>query len=280
MVQRSVNWTYRFPAAGVVLRLAVDSPETDRLVQVAVELERLAVPAVRLAPEITQPVRLGGWAATVWRLLPAAPAGRHPAADLAVPLRLLHASRPTLSLPAWDLLGSIRAMLHSAAVRRSLLDDWTRYHLQQDAAELLARLHQHADYLACELAEARWTLPTSTVHGDAHTGNLLHTSDGRPVLCDLDSISIGPAEADLVPAAHALSRLGADPADYARMVRRYGYDVRDSPGWPTLRRLRDLQLATYRLPDPPGEPAAKELTHRLNTVLTGNSATQWHRFPS
>ena len=98
------------------------------------------------------------------------------------------------------------------------------------------------------------------------------------MLCDLDSISVGPTEVDLAPAAHALTRLGHDPGDYNRLVRRYGYDVRDTPAWPVLRRLRDLQLAVYRLPHLPDPPAAEQLAHRLRTVLADNPTAQWHRF--
>src|SRR5436190_17384747 len=84
-VQRLVNHTYRFPRAGLLVRLSPDSSQVDRLVRVATELERLDVPAIRLASAAAQPVRAAGWAATVWRLLPPPPAGRYPAADLAVP---------------------------------------------------------------------------------------------------------------------------------------------------------------------------------------------------
>jgi Ser/Thr protein kinase RdoA (MazF antagonist) len=117
------------------------------------------------------------------------------------------------------------------------------------------------------------------VHGDAHTGNLLRTPSGRPVLCDLDSVSRGPAEVDLVPAAHAVARFGRDAAGYARLAGAYGFDVRDSPAWPHLRRLRDLQLAVYLLPQRPDGPAAVQLAHRLRTVLAGDDTAIWSRFP-
>jgi Ser/Thr protein kinase RdoA (MazF antagonist) len=118
-----------------------------------------------------------------------------------------------------------------------------------------------------------------TVHGDAHTGNLLRSPSGVPVLCDLDDVSWGPREVDLVPAAHAVGRFGRDSGDHARLVRRYGFDVRESSAWPVLRRLRDLQLAVYRLPELPGLPAAGELAHRLRTVLSGDGAAVWRRYP-
>jgi Ser/Thr protein kinase RdoA (MazF antagonist) len=159
------------------------------------------------------------------------------------------------------------------------LDRWTSQHLGRPGDAVLAALTGLLDGIGEELTAARWALPASTVHGDAHTGNLLRTEAGRPVLCDLDSVSQGPAEVDLGPAAHAVSRFGRDPGDYARLAATYGFDVRESPAWPALRRLRDLQLAVYLLPQLPDGPPAAELAHRLRTVLTADATARWSRFP-
>ncbi|MEV6349606.1 hypothetical protein [Actinoplanes sp. NPDC051851] len=350
-VQRSVNHTYRFPSAGVVLRVCPDTPRVDRLVRTAAELERLEVPTVRLAPGFDQPIRsLGGpdrrapagirltsgfvqpirppvppvppvpvapvapvpgravpdaarrgrrvpvpgqpdraadrpdrvvgWAATVWRLLPPAPAGRYPASDLAGPLRALHASRPAVDLPDWDPLGPVREMISRAATPAVPFGAWTREHLDRPGPAVLAALRARCDELAARLAAARWATPVGPVHADAHTGNLLRTASGEPVLADLDSISRGPAEVDLVAAAHAVGRLAGDPGDYRRLVDAYGFDVRESEVWSDLRALRDLQLAVHLLPRLPDGPVAAELARRLETVLTADDAAIWERYPA
>jgi aminoglycoside phosphotransferase (APT) family kinase protein len=277
-VQRLVNHTYRFPRAGLLVRLSPDSSQVDRLVRVAAELERLDVPTIRLASAAVQPVRAGGWAATVWRLLPSPPAERYPAADLAIPLRRLHSSRFAMELPRWNLLGATRDFLEAAAAADDF-DAWTSAHVGWRGAELLAELRRRCDALAEDLAGAAWSLPPGTVHGDAHTGNLLRLPTGEPVLCDLDSVGWGPVEADLAPAAHGVTRFRRDVADYERLVRRYGFDVRESPAWLALRRLRDLQLAVYMLRALPGGAVATELARRLETVLTDDEWAVWRRYP-
>jgi Phosphotransferase enzyme family len=278
LVQRAVNHTYRFRQAQLMLRLSPDSPQVDRLVRVATELERLDVPAIRLVSAAGQPIRAEGWAATAWRLLPAPPPERYPAADLAVPLRLLHLSRPGVELPGWDLPSGLREMIDFAAARPGL-DAWASAHVGRPGAELVSELRRRCDALAGELASAAWALPTGTVHGDAHTGNLLRLPTGGPVLCDLDSVSRGPVEVDLAPAAHAVTRFGRDGDDYQRLVRSYGFDVRESPAWPALHRLRDLQLAVYMLRFLPGGAVAAELARRLATVLVDDERALWQRYP-
>lgn len=277
-VQRLVNHTYRFPRAGLLVRLSPDSPQVDHLVRVATELERLGVPTIRLASAATQPVRAAGWAATVWRLLPPPPAERYPAADLAVPLRMLHPSRLGLELPRWNLLGTIRDFVEATAAAEDF-DAWASAHVGWRGTALLAELRRRCDALAEDLAGAAWVLPPGTVHGDAHTGNLLRLPTGEPVLCDLDLVSWGPVEADLAPAAHGVTRFRRDGADYERLVRGYGFDVRESPAWPALRRLRDLQLGVYMLRARPGGAVATEVARRLTTVLTDDERGVWQRYP-
>ncbi|MGK5685578.1 hypothetical protein [Actinoplanes sp. URMC 104] len=51
--------------------------------------------------------------------------------------------------------------------------------------ELVGRLLERCDETARELSAAPWTLPPGTVH----PGNLLRTSAGRVVLCDLQLAS-------------------------------------------------------------------------------------------
>ncbi|XVV09233.1 phosphotransferase [Actinoplanes sp. CA-131856] len=118
-------------------------------------------------------------------------------------------------------------------------------------------------------------LGLGTVHGDAHTGNLLWDPGRGAVLCDLDTVAWGPLEVDLVPAAHGVERFRRDARDYERLVEGYGFDVRESPVWGVLRRLRDLQLAVYLLPRP---PAGEELGRRVRAVLDDDHDAVWRRF--
>jgi Ser/Thr protein kinase RdoA (MazF antagonist) len=270
LVQHAANALFRLPRAGVMLRL---SPQpVDHLVRVARELADAGVPVADLAPGIEQAVAADGWWATAWTLHPALP-DRLPAADLAGPLASLHTAR-LADLPGWDLLGAIRAFLAPLAATDSA---WSRAHLGQAMPDLIDRLLARADEIERELATATWTLPLGTVHGDAHTGNLLRTTSGRVLLCDLDTVAHGPLEADLAPVAHGATRMGRDRDDYRRFADRYGFDLLDAPAWPPLKRLRDLQLAVYMLPRP---PAGDELAHRLRTLLADNDDATWFRYPA
>ena len=181
-IQRSVHAVVRFRRAAAMVRLTARPAADDRLVRVATALAAAGVPVVRLLPGVAQPARAHGWSATAWRLLPEPPPGRYPAADLAGPLRALHAVDPPAGLPAWDLLGDVRERI------------------------------------------------------------------GRPI-----------------PADWAPATLGASAAA-----------LRTAPAWPVLRRLRDLQLAVYRLAEP---PPGDELALRVRTVLSDDDGARWHRFP-
>jgi hypothetical protein len=101
---------------------------------------------------------------------------------------------------------------------------------------------------------------------------------GQVPLCDPDTIAVGPRETDLVPAAHGVARCGGDRAGYARFADQYGFDLLGAPSGPALRRPRDLQPAVYLLPRPPSDPvAARELGHRLRTVLSRDEDARRHR---
>ncbi|XVU22032.1 phosphotransferase [Actinoplanes sp. CA-054009] len=293
LLQHSTHAVIRFPRTKVVIRLSREVHSDLHLVRVAAALASMEVPIARLwAPE---PEQADGWSATAWHLLPAPPVERFPVADLAEPLRRLHGCRLPLDLPAWDLPGTILK-----ALDRPLPPEWAPAEVGMSSEELRAHLkticHEISGDVRRELGagvggagdagagaagaldaggSAARVLGMGTVHGDAHAGNLLWEPGRGPVLCDLDTVAWGPLEVDLVPAAHGVERFRRDPRDYGRLVEGYGFDVRESPVWPALRRLRDLQLAVYMLPRP---PEGEELGRRVRTVLDGDHDAVWRRF--
>src|SRR5205807_9532706 len=99
-------------------------------------------------------------------------------------------------------------------------------------------LGDRCEELLSAYAELRFELPRGLVHGDAHRGNLLWAGGGT-VLCDWDSVSIGPREWDLVPTHHG-ARFGLSAEDRAAFTAAYGYDLVGWPGFAVLRDLRDL----------------------------------------
>jgi aminoglycoside phosphotransferase (APT) family kinase protein len=286
LLRYTMNAVFRLDKAGVVVRMApvANREVVGRVAEVAEVFARLELPTARLAPGIYQPAVADGWIATIWTLLPQRPGRRHDPVDLAEPLRALHAVADLdVEVPPWNPLGQIRGLLAKAAALdgedHAYLRDWSTRAFGMNHAEVLSRLQDKCDELDADLATTEWTLPRSVVHGDAHAGNLLDDRSGQVVLGDLDSVSIGPPEWDLVPAAHGALRFGDDPAQHQAFARAYGLDVTACPAWDVLRRIRELQLVTSVIPDLRGRPGvAAELAHRLGSTLTGAMGESWNRY--
>jgi aminoglycoside phosphotransferase (APT) family kinase protein len=231
-----------------------------KVVDVARWLEEHDVPAVRLLPGVRQPVVVGDHLATVWSAVPAtgrALTGR----DLGRVLRRLHElPAPTFDLPRWAPLDDVRSRLADA---EELADD-DRAFLEERCAELAGRL-----------ATLRPVLPTGVLHGDAHLGNLIPGPRG-PVLCDFDSVSLGPREWDLVVLPVGVARFGHAAHLNRQLVRAYHFDVTRWDGFEILRAVRELKLTTAVLPILRSNPGVRaELRRRLDAVRRGDTRSRW-----
>ncbi len=223
-----------------------------------------------------QPIAIEGHgevAVTFWRYYPQ-PA-RLPAPDpeaLARIARALHDIRSPspIPLPSYKPLRSIRrAVNDSVAAERPG---------EQHIAWLLQWLAQRIGELLSEYQTLSFPLGTGIIHGDMHTGNLLLSSGEYPaVLGDWDSVSVGPREIDLAPTFSA-PRFGLDPRCVDQFVAAYGYDLREWPGYPTLRAMRELSTLTALVRLAPTEAAAaRELEHRLSSLWRGDTTVVWTR---
>jgi aminoglycoside phosphotransferase (APT) family kinase protein len=286
LMRYTMNAVFRIDAAGVVVRMTTSARAdvVTRVAQVAAAFAELGLPTTRLAPGIEQPTHTDDWSATTWVLLPQRPGHRHELVELASPLRALHAV-PSLDveLPAWDPIGRARSRLAKASSLtgsdHEFLQAWADHELKTPLGKVLELLAERCADLNTAVAGTEWTLPESVVHGDAHAGNLLEDLAGQVVIGDLDSVSVGPPEWDLVPAAHGAMRFGDDPGQYQALTEAYGFDVTTCPAWETLRQVRELQLVTSVIADLPGRPdVARELAHRLRGTLAGDAEMLWHRY--
>lgn len=246
----------------VVVRIVLApsfSYRAAHVVEVARWLARHDVPAVRLLEEVEQPVRVGEHLATFWEAVP--DTGREPdGGDLGGLLRQVHELPLPPGLPEWN----------------PMADVWRRL---RDAEDLdpgdRAFLEQRCDDVERRLGELTFPLPRSAVHGDAHLGNLIAGPHG-PVLCDLDSLCVGPPEWDLTPMAVGRCRLGQPPERYEQLSRAYGFDITEWPGFEVLRDLRELKITVSVLPILRSNPSlGGELRHRLRSMRRGDSHTQW-----
>ena len=286
LVRYTMNAVYRLDAAGVVVRLTAGADaatRVDRVVTIAAALTNLAAPTTALAPGHDRAIHIDGWSASVWTLLRQPPGQVWTPADLAGPLRAFHAVNTlTAPLPAWNPVEASRRRLRAV----DALDDAGRRRMRAWSTQVGAPLEDIVDWLYrwCDtlddaVAGVQWHLPSGVIHGDAHTGNLLVAANRHPVLCDLDSVAVGPREWDLVPAAHGPARFGRDHATYTAFADEYGFDVTTWPGWPILRQVRELQLVTSVIASLNGRPAvAGELAHRLRSILSDDTTTTWHRY--
>ncbi|MFI9509730.1 phosphotransferase [Nocardia sp. NPDC052566] len=228
---RDGHGDYRLPG-GVLAR--VGRPGQQRAARHAVEvarwLESAGVDAARVVPEVRQPITVDGRAVTFWR----EPPPHRPAtpAEVAVALARLHRVPP----PTGFALGTLTPLVRLAE--------------SIDAADSVCAADR--DWLRGHLAElcGRWTalpagLPWSVVHGAPRCGSVVVTEDGTAILLDLEQMSFGPPEWDLVHAAiecWSLARISA--AQYAEFCRGYGRDVMRWDGFYLLRDIREFRMTT------------------------------------
>ena len=265
------NAVVRLPRAGAVLRIA-GSDEVRAKVPVVVTtarwLEALGLPAVRLLPGIPQPLDAGGHVVTVWREVERGGAAAG-AADLADVLRRWHAIavQPPPELPAWNLLAFVHRRLGEAAGVG-----------EADLAFLREEIACVEQLLAAS-ARVPPLIPGGVIHGDAFLGNVVASPRG-PVICDFDGVAVGPREWDLVPVAVGALRFDYGCDLHAAFVRAYGVDVTVWPGFPALRRLRELQLVTSVLPTLEANPALRpQWRLRLDSLRRRDEAVRWTPYP-
>jgi aminoglycoside phosphotransferase (APT) family kinase protein len=285
LVKYTMNAVYRLDHAGVVIRIApaAMAERVDRVVRAATMFATVAAPVTRLAPGHEHAIHLDDWSASIWTLVPQPPHKTWIPSDLARPMRAIHTiENPSASLPHWNTVEKARQRL--AGVRaldehdHRLMREWSiTVGLPLD--KIVNRLERWCDQLDDEVGEIQWHLADGVIHGDAHTGNLLVAQNGESLLCDLDSVAIGPREWDLVPAAHGATRFGDDRDWYRTFSAEYGFDITTWSGWDTLRQVRELQLVTSVIASLSGRPAvARQLAHRLRTIFAGDTTVTWQRY--
>ncbi|WP_133871246.1 phosphotransferase enzyme family protein [Paractinoplanes brasiliensis] len=259
------NAVFSLPHAGVVVRIAGSatmSARVGKVIQVARWLQRGGVPAVRLLDQ-EQPLIVDGLHVTLWDEVPetgVTPTG----SDLAVILQRWHQlDPPEDNLPGWAPMAEIRSRL---AEPDGVSDDD------------LAYLRDECDRIEDQLPGLPYELPHGPIHGDAFMGNVIGGEAG-PVICDFDSSCDGPREWDLVPLAVGKLRFNYPVDDYGALARQYGFDVLRWPGFPILRRLRELKLVTSLVPVLGSRPVLRpQWQTRMDSYRGGDQTTRWSTY--
>ncbi|RZT82844.1 aminoglycoside phosphotransferase (APT) family kinase protein [Micromonospora violae] len=266
LLQLTNNAVFALPRSGLVIRIARTHQLRSRVtkvVQLGRWFARIDAPTIRLAPDVNQPVRVGGVVASVWSYVkPTPPAPT--VEDLGHVLREFHAlDAASIALPAWDPVGDARRRLVDAegldANDRDFLVKWC----DRLEPQLVALNHQEEPKL---------------VHGDAHVGNLLREPSGRPVMCDFDATCIGPWQVDLAAVAVGEARFGGTGL-HERLANAYGYDVTSDQSWTVLREARELKMIAAAVPLISNSASvAEEFINRLQSVRNDDPAARWTPF--
>jgi len=220
-------------------------------------------PAARLLP-FNQPVMVNGRAVTFWEAV--SPVGNEWAStrQLAALLVKLHELVPPrdLRLPEVAPFATAEARIASST--------WLTGKDRDLLADSLTDLRQR-------LAGLDWQLPTGVIHGDASVGNVLRSSDGRPVLIDLDAFSVGHREWDLVLTATYFDSLGWHTSnEYTEFAQVYGWDIMSWPGYKTLRELCEFLMIVWAVAQADGsERVSAEATKRIASLRAGGSRRGW-----
>lgn len=210
----------------------------------------LARTAPVLGPQRTTVATAGALCMSEWRLGSPVPAERA-FTSLGQCLVGLHSHAVPAGLPVFGDFEKIPGRLERA-VAQDVPDD------------LLNRMQDRADQVVPRM-RAVVHQDRTLMHGDAHIGNLVEL-DGRPLLIDLDDLSTGPHQLDLVPSWVSGRRMQRDPAQFQHLIDAYGEDVRQWSEFDTACRYRELTMNTWlaTLWDS-SEHARNELRHRLAT---------------
>lgn len=274
LIRFGTNAVFEVVGADLALRLrrpGASPEEIVRQVDLAYWLVEKSFPVNRPAPGFDVLYEgLDGATASFWEWIVEDPRKRASVADLGELLRNLHALLDRYpgadGFPLWN---PFHEMEHRIRTVERNPDGWP------DPSHLKL-LRQWTRDNSADLVEVDWRLPTGLVHGDAHVGNVLTTKRGANVLIDLDAVSRGHREWDLVPTAVSRLRFQADPASIEDFTAVYGFDLLKWNGWPTLRRLRELYMTSWLMSVANSRARREEAEHRLRCLAENDEQATWH----
>lgn len=249
---------------GVVARVGrkgtVGTAELE--VRVSRWLSEAGVRVTEALPDLAQPVVVDERPVTWWRLLP----HHRPAtpAELGGLLRQLHrlpaSSAPPL--PAADPFTGLSERLANAQGIEASDRRW---------------LDERLDNLREQYWDLTSGVASRVIHGDAWQGNVAVPEVGKPVLLDLEHVSIGDPDWDLVPMAVDyvdFGRLSAE--DYASFMEAYGgRDVVETSGFRVLAEVQEIRWVCFVVDKAAvSRSARREARHRI-ACLRGAIPRPW-----
>lgn len=248
---------------GIVAR--VGPPNTYRAAQrelrISQWLNENGIEAIAAVDAIPQPTLIYDRPVTWWTLIP----DHRPSTpeELGGMLRRLHALTPPpdIPLPTYAPFDGVLASIESATTITDADRAWL--------VELYSQLLQQYDELDMPPRPC-------VIHGDAWQGNLVVPLSGGPVVLDLDGVSIGRREWDLIPlTADHMDFHRISDTEYRRFAEAYGDDITDWPGHRVLADIQELRWLAFALRKSGSQPsAAAEAEHRI-ACLRGLVPKPW-----
>jgi thiamine kinase-like enzyme len=256
-------------AAPVVVRISrhdADQDSARRSVAVARWLASVDYPAVR-AVDIEQPITFNGHAATFWESVSDDGDQYATVAEVAEVFARLH----KLEAPSYLHLPPLQPFANAS--QRIISNEWLSPDDRSFLTDQLAALQE-------KYARLDFVLPEGVIHGDAGIGNVLHDSHGKPVVIDLDGFAIGPREWDLALTAIYYDSFGWHTREeYETFVHVYGFDIRQWPGYPTMRAIREFLMVTWVIQKAgESERTAAEARKRITALRNDTSRKDWQPY--
>lgn len=249
---------------GIVARIGPEHTHDDaaRQVEVARWLTDSGLAVVRALDDVPQPTVVGTRPVTWWEQLPE----HRPAttAELGAVLRSLHAlsspTRPTL--PRFDPFVGLDERI--AAAR----------HLPGDDRDWLAR---RVELLREQLENLQLDQAQGVVHGDAWQGNVAVPESGTTVLLDLEHVSRGHPDWDLIPiAVDYVDFARLTSSDYHDFVASYGgHDVTTTRAFRVFADIQELRWVVFVLGKGANSSRAARETHHRIACLRDEISRPW-----
>jgi aminoglycoside phosphotransferase (APT) family kinase protein len=263
VIRLGENAIFRLSSA-VIARISRQGQSTaaDREIAVARWLERVGIPAVRVAEVGDQPIDVDGRAVTFWQELPPHTPGTAP--QVAQALRRLHdaAPPPDLNLGRIEPFVRLPERIDNATTLSNEDRSWLR--------DRLTRLRRQWE-------QRPVGLPDCVVHGDAWRGNVVATEQGHVIFLDLERTSMGPPEWDLVHTAIKHSSFGwISSGENDSFISAYGHDVTQWDGFKLLRDIREFRMTCMAAQVSSENPQAEDQArHRLACLQGKHGQRPW-----
>ncbi|MFD3506750.1 phosphotransferase enzyme family protein [Nocardia sp. NPDC058666] len=261
LIRRGSNSIYRI--GDLIARIGTTGAAevAQQELRISQWLSHSGLPAVEAADVAIPMVVVDGRPVTWWKRIP----DHRPStpAELGAALQHLHDLAPptAFALPDYDPFLGIRQRIVVAGDLAVEDRNW-----------LLA----HHDSLLDHYMNLDPPAVRAVIHGDAWQGNVVVPSDGVPTILDLERVSMGRKEWDLVQIAADyvdFDRLSSH--DYASFVDAYDCDVTAHGSFRLLANIQELRWTAFALSQSEtNAKASEQVRHRL-ACLRGEIARPW-----